>query len=72
MPPQKLKAEDSEIQEETNTTYLRQFYELSKQVEEMKDSILNEVKQQKDAIANLTTLVGMEWSLVEYCLKLLF
>lgn len=60
MPPQKLKAEDSEIQEETNTTYLRQFYELSKQVEEMKDSILNEVKQQKDAIANLTTLVGME------------
>ena len=60
MPPQELKGKDSEIKEETNATHLRQFYELSKQVEEMKDSILNEVKQQKAAMANLTTLVGME------------
>ena len=60
MPPQELKAKDSEIKEETDATQLRQFNVLRGQVEEMKDSILNEVKQQKDAMANLTTLVGME------------
>ena len=60
MPPQELKAKDSEIKERTDATQLRQFNVLRGQVEEMKDSILNEVKQQKDAMANLTTLVGME------------
>ena len=60
MPPQELKAKDSEIKEETDAIQLRQFNVLRGQVEEMKDSILNEVKQQKDAMANLTTLVGME------------
>ena len=60
MHSQGIKAEDSDMNEPSNATHTRQFSELRKQVEKMKESILDEVKQQTDAIANLTTLVRMD------------
>ena len=57
---EEMKAENSHLKDALNFTRL-QLEKIKKRVEEMKvNSIRNEFKQQKNAMANLTVLVRLE------------